>query len=335
MCHRPSILRSTRVPTLSRSSWLSASCITSPWIQNRVCRIATSGVTNVTLTSGERRALARYGPFGPCRRCIRSRKPWRLVVQAPLTVMNCASSASDAARASGSCRFQAMLNWFSISRIASSSAWLIVVSLPAGCSPSAGMVRRRRDSPRPCTDFRVPGDRLLRRLDVAGADHLRPFLFFGAKLLRERLGRAADRVEPQRCQPLLQVRRADDPDDLPIELVNDFLRRTSWNKRSDPAIPFEARVARGHNSGDLRQGTRRLPAHDGEQAQLAIARELPGGGETDESDRRMAGDDRGGRRPAPGKGDVHEVETKRHAQLLAQQVRRRAKSRRGVAVFAR
>jgi hypothetical protein len=32
---------------------------------------------------------------------------------------------------------------------------------------------------------------------------------------------------------------------------------------------------------------------------------------------------------------VHEVETKRHAQLLAQQVRRRAKSRRGVAVFAR
>src|SRR5215218_49247 len=223
MCHRPSILRSTRVPTLSRSSWLSASCITSPLIQNRVCRIATSGVTNVTLTSGERRALARYGPFGPCRRCIRSRKPWRLVVQAPLTVMNCASSASDAAMASGSCRFQARLNWFSISRIASSSAWLIVVSFLPDVPLRPGWSAAQRVT-RPCNDFSVPGDRLLRRLDVAGADHLRPFLFFGAKLLRERLGRAADRVEPQRCQPLLQVRRADDPDDLPIELVNDFLR---------------------------------------------------------------------------------------------------------------
>ena len=56
-----------------------------------------------TLTSGERRALAGTA-VGPCRRCIRSRKPWRLVVQAPLTVMNCASSASDAAMASGSLR---------------------------------------------------------------------------------------------------------------------------------------------------------------------------------------------------------------------------------------
>jgi hypothetical protein len=32
----------------------------------------------------------------------------------------------------------------------------------------------------------------MRRLDVAGADHLRPFLFFGAKLLRERPGRGPE-----------------------------------------------------------------------------------------------------------------------------------------------
>ena len=122
---RPSILRTTRVPTLSRSSWLSASCITSPLIQKRVCRIAMSGARNVTCISGERRVLARNGPVGPCRRAIRSRKPARLVVQAPLTVMNCASSASDSAMASGSCAFHAALKRCSRSRMAASSAGLM------------------------------------------------------------------------------------------------------------------------------------------------------------------------------------------------------------------
>jgi hypothetical protein len=61
--------------------------------------------------------------------------------------------------------------------------------LPAGCSPAAGMVRRRRDSPRQCNDFRVPGDRHLRRLDVAGADH--------GGLLRLRFGLCGNRFRPE------------------------------------------------------------------------------------------------------------------------------------------
>ena len=72
---RPSILRTTRVPMLSATAWLSASCKTSPSIQKRVCRIAMSGVRKCTCISGDLRVLDRNGPFAPCRRCIRSRNP--------------------------------------------------------------------------------------------------------------------------------------------------------------------------------------------------------------------------------------------------------------------
>src|SRR6516162_3409707 len=50
------------------------------------------------------RVLDRNGPLAPCRRRIKSRKPSRVLVHAPLTVTNWASSTSDSTMASGSCR---------------------------------------------------------------------------------------------------------------------------------------------------------------------------------------------------------------------------------------
>src|SRR5215471_4254720 len=91
----------------------------------RVCATATSGPRKRTCISGVSRVLARNGPVGPCRRRIRSRKPSLLVVHAPLTVTNWASSRSESTMPSGSCRPHASLNLNSISRIASSSALVI------------------------------------------------------------------------------------------------------------------------------------------------------------------------------------------------------------------
>src|SRR5215813_374678 len=68
---------------------------------NRECITATSGARKRTCISGVSRVLARNGPLGPCRRRIKSRKPSRVLVHAPLTVTNWASSRSDSTMASG------------------------------------------------------------------------------------------------------------------------------------------------------------------------------------------------------------------------------------------
>src|SRR5215469_1478240 len=52
----------------------------------RECITATSGARNRTCISGVSRVLDRNGPLAPCRRRIKSRKPSRVLVHAPLTV---------------------------------------------------------------------------------------------------------------------------------------------------------------------------------------------------------------------------------------------------------
>src|SRR6516162_263624 len=95
---------------------------------NRECITATSGARKRTCISGVSRVLDRNGPLGPCRRRIKSRKSARVLVHAPLTVTNWASSRSDSTMASGSCRPHAWLNRNSMLRIASSSALVITTS---------------------------------------------------------------------------------------------------------------------------------------------------------------------------------------------------------------
>src|SRR5262249_46064952 len=106
----------------------------------RVCITATSGARKRTSISGVSRVLERNGPVGPCRRRIRSRKPSRVLVQAPLTVTNWASSTSDSTMASGSCRPHASLNRNSISRIASSSALVMLAPHVRSIRPVAALV---------------------------------------------------------------------------------------------------------------------------------------------------------------------------------------------------
>src|SRR6516225_2483261 len=52
----------------------------------RECITATSGARKRTCISGVSRVLDRNGPLAPCRRRIKSRKPSRVLVHAPLTV---------------------------------------------------------------------------------------------------------------------------------------------------------------------------------------------------------------------------------------------------------
>src|SRR5207248_3172537 len=87
-----------------------------------------------TSISGVSRVLDRNGPLEPCRRCIKSRKPARLLVHAPLTVTNWASSTSESIMPSASCRPHASLNRNPILRIASSSA-LVMTAFPVVSRP--------------------------------------------------------------------------------------------------------------------------------------------------------------------------------------------------------
>ena len=72
----------------------------------------------------------------------------------------------------------------------------------------------------------------------------------------------------------------------------------------------------------------------------ASARSLPSltwgtaGGNDVERDRRMPGKRRADRQARAVEWDVHEVEAKRQAEMLADEMRRRPGARRGVAVFA-
>src|SRR3981081_3058257 len=61
-------------------------------------------------------------------------------------------------------------------------------------------------------------------LDVRGADHLAPCLYFSLDALREFLRRARNRVAAKRHQTLLHVRQREDFGDLAIEQSDDFLR---------------------------------------------------------------------------------------------------------------
>src|SRR3979490_323870 len=108
----------------------------SPYMWNRECITATSGARKRTCISGVPRVLDRNGPLAPCRRRIKSRNSPRVLLHAPLTVTNWASSTRDSTMPSGSCRPHASLNRNSISRIASSSALVmmtfpVLVALPA------------------------------------------------------------------------------------------------------------------------------------------------------------------------------------------------------------
>src|SRR4030081_1854773 len=106
---------------------------------NRECTIATSGARKRTCISGVSRVLDRNGPLAPCRRRIKSRKSARVLVHAPLTVTNWASSTRDSIMPSASCRPHAWLNRNSISRIASSSALVMTTSPVLSRSISAGL----------------------------------------------------------------------------------------------------------------------------------------------------------------------------------------------------
>src|SRR5215813_5755090 len=92
----------------------------------RECITATSGARRRTCISGVSRVLDRNGPVAPCRRRIRSKIWARVVVHAPLTVTNWASSVTDSTMPSASCLPHASLKRNSISRIASSSDLVII-----------------------------------------------------------------------------------------------------------------------------------------------------------------------------------------------------------------
>src|SRR5262245_59938651 len=109
----------------------------------RVYITATSGARKRTCISGVSRVLARNGPCGPCRRRIKSRKSARVLVHAPLTVTKLASSTSDSTMPSGSCRPHAALNRNSISRIASSSALVMLALSPLSRSMLRGAASSR------------------------------------------------------------------------------------------------------------------------------------------------------------------------------------------------
>ena len=111
-CQRPPVLRSTRVPTHSRDGWLSASYL-------HLAVDPEAGVQDGDVGREKRDAHLRRFAHAGAVRAARSRagaasgrgSPAHHMVQAPLTVMNWASSTSGSAMASGSWRSHPVLKF--------------------------------------------------------------------------------------------------------------------------------------------------------------------------------------------------------------------------------
>src|SRR5262249_11489856 len=77
------------------------------------------------------------------------------------------------------------------------------------------------------------------RLDVGGPDHLAPNFNFDLNLLGHVLRRACHRLEAERRQAFLDLRKRDASHDLSIQRGDDVFRRSGRYEETDPLIGLD------------------------------------------------------------------------------------------------
>src|SRR5262249_60941616 len=94
------------------------------------------------------------------------------------------------------------------------------------------------------------------RLDARLSNYLRPFRNFCPELGSTLFRRIADRLEAQRCQPLLHIRQRDELDDLLMEKRDDFLGGSGWDDHGEPRLALDVGIASFRHGWQVRQRPR-------------------------------------------------------------------------------
>src|SRR5205807_3490233 len=91
----------------------------------------------------------------------------------------------------------------------------------------------------------------LLRLDIGRADYLAPGIDLDLDARGEFRRRACDGIEAERGQAFLDVRRANDSNDRPLQQGDDVLRRPRWDEDADPAVTLDVRISGFGHGGHL------------------------------------------------------------------------------------